>query len=204
MQIKKEEIENAIIAAAKAEFMDKGYKDASLRSIAKKSGVSLSNIYNYFKSKDMLFQQVIKPLLTSLNFTREFLKKHSESEESYSMEFHMSILEPVIDYIDKNKDMLKLLMMNSYGSSYENYFDDFIEWYTDLSMETIEKRSGKNNLKPAKINRFVAHNLIAFWGQFLKEAIMHDIEKEDLLEHAKDLMSFSYSGWIGLIEKNSE
>ena len=201
MQIKKEEIENAIITAAEAEFIEKGYKDASLRSIAKKSGVSLSNIYNYFNSKDKLFQQVLKPLLASLNFTRDFLKKHSESEESYSMEFHMSFLEPVINYIVNNKDMLKLLMMNSYGSSYEYYFDDFIEWYTDLSMETIERRCRKNNLKPVKINRFVAHNLIAFWGQFLKEAIMHDIGKEDLLEYTKDLMSFTYSGWEGLIGK---
>ena len=75
MQIKKEEIENAIIAAAKAEFMDKGYKDASLRSIAKKSGVSLSNIYNYFKSKDMLFSTGYKTSPYQPQFYQRILKK---------------------------------------------------------------------------------------------------------------------------------
>ena len=204
MQIKKDEVENAIIRAAEKEFIKKGFKDASLRSISKNSGVSLSNIYNYFSSKDRLFGQVLRPVLTNLAYVKTFLLEHYESEETYSIEFHMEFLKPVVDFIDEKRDFLKLLMMNSYGSSYESYFDDFIEWYTDLSMTAIEKLCIKNNVEPVKVNRFVAHNLIAFWVQFLKEALMHNIQKEELLVYAKDLMSFTYSGWQGLLGINKE
>ena len=204
MQIKKDEIENAIITAAKKEFIEKGYKDTSLRSISKISGVSLSNIYNYFSSKDKLFQRILQPVLIEITRTKAFLKNHSEDEKTYSMEFHLEILEPVIEFIDRNRDLLKLLMMNSYGSSYENFFDDFTEWYTDLSINTIENICRKNNHDQVKINRFVAHNLIAFWVQFLRESLMHNINKNELLKYAKDLMFFTYSGWQGLMGTTRE
>ncbi len=204
MQIKKDEVENSIIKAAEKEFVEKGYKDASLRSISKSSGVSLSNIYNYFKSKDKLYQQILRPLLDSINSVKIFLKNHSEDEDTFSIEFHLEFLEPVVDFIDNNRNLLKLLLINSYGSSFENYFDDFTEWYTDLSISAMEKISMKKSEKPVRINRFVAHNLVAFWVQFLRESLMHDISREELLEYAKDLMSFTYSGWMGLLENRGE
>ncbi len=204
MQIKKDEVENAIIRAAEKEFIEKGYKNASLRSISKKSGVSLSNIYNYFNSKDKLYQHILSPLISSINNVKTFLKNHSEDEETFTMDFHLKFLEPVVDFIDSNRDFLKMLLMNSYGSSYENYFDDFTEWYTDLSISAMENISIKKRAKPVRINRFVAHNLVAFWVQFLRESLMHDINREELLEYAKDLMSFTYSGWMGLLENRGE
>ena len=150
MQIKKDEVENSIIKAAEKEFVEKGYKDASLRSISKSSGVSLSNIYNYFKSKDKLYQQILRPLLDSINSVKIFLKNHSEDEDTFSIEFHLEFLEPVVDFIDNNRNLLKLLLINSYGSSFENYFDDFTEWYTDLSISAMEKISMKKSEKTCK------------------------------------------------------
>lgn len=65
MQFKKEDIRQTIIDKAREEFLIKGFKDASLRTIAKDAGVGLSNIYNYFKNKDDLFCEVLAPTLTN-------------------------------------------------------------------------------------------------------------------------------------------
>ena len=48
MQIKKEDLKNDIIEAAKVEFLHHGYEGASMRIIASKSHTTLGNLYNYF------------------------------------------------------------------------------------------------------------------------------------------------------------
>ena len=42
--------------AAKAEFLEKGYKDASLRNIVKSVGMTTGAFYGYYKSKEELFE----------------------------------------------------------------------------------------------------------------------------------------------------
>ena len=39
-----------ILNSAKAEFLEKGFKDASLRNIAKQAGVTTGAIYGYFNT----------------------------------------------------------------------------------------------------------------------------------------------------------
>mgnify|MGYP002470759756 FL=1 len=57
MQIPKDNIRNNILKAAENIFLEKGYSKTSMREIAAKSNVVLSNIYNYFKNKDEIFCQ---------------------------------------------------------------------------------------------------------------------------------------------------
>ena len=45
--------------AAKAEFLQKGYKDASLRNIVKSLGKTLGAFYGYYKSKEELFEALV-------------------------------------------------------------------------------------------------------------------------------------------------
>ena len=66
MQIPKEEIEQRILSIAQREFANKGFLQTSLRTIAGKAGISTSNIYRYFSSKDDLFISVVKPTLTKI------------------------------------------------------------------------------------------------------------------------------------------
>ncbi len=73
----KEETRQAIIAAAKEEFLEKGYDDASMRSIAAKANITVGNIYRYFENKEDLNRHIItetsedlKKLLDSLKIDR--------------------------------------------------------------------------------------------------------------------------------------
>ena len=45
--------------AAKAEFLEKGYKDASLRNIVKSVGMTTGAFYGYYKSKEELFEALV-------------------------------------------------------------------------------------------------------------------------------------------------
>ena len=48
MQYLKEDIQEKILHIAEEVFSEKGYKDASMREIASRSGITVSNIYHYF------------------------------------------------------------------------------------------------------------------------------------------------------------
>ena len=48
VQVKKEELRQSILGAARSEFLGKGFRAASLRTIAGKAGCSPGNIYSYF------------------------------------------------------------------------------------------------------------------------------------------------------------
>ena len=54
MQVKKDYTREQIVEFAKRVFLKNGYAKTSMRDIAKGVGIGVSNIYNYFKSKDEL------------------------------------------------------------------------------------------------------------------------------------------------------
>ena len=55
MQTLKPDTRKRILKVAKKLFLDKGYRDATTRDIARMSGVGLSNLYHYYASKDGMF-----------------------------------------------------------------------------------------------------------------------------------------------------
>ena len=73
MQTKKDYTREEIVMTAKREFLKNGFAKASMREIAKHSGIGLSNIYNYFKSKDEIFRCIVAPLIAKM---QEMLLEH--------------------------------------------------------------------------------------------------------------------------------
>lgn len=61
VQVKKDEVRQAILSAAQVLFSRKGYHHATLRDIAKAASISLSTIYVYFKSKYEIIFAVYDP-----------------------------------------------------------------------------------------------------------------------------------------------
>ena len=57
-----EGVYEAVLECAKKEFLEKGYKDASLRTIAQEAGTSTSSIYTRFGDKEGLFRAIVEPV----------------------------------------------------------------------------------------------------------------------------------------------
>lgn len=57
MQAEKEYVKKNILAAATPLFYAKGYVKVPMRKIAEASHVGLSNIYNYYDSKEDIFMK---------------------------------------------------------------------------------------------------------------------------------------------------
>ena len=53
-QVLKDSLRKAILDAAKEEFLEYGFKDASMRRIAAKANMTVGNLYRYFKNKESI------------------------------------------------------------------------------------------------------------------------------------------------------
>ncbi len=69
-----EEKRARILATAASEFASKGFATANINVIAKKAGISIGSMYNYFESKEALFltvgengYQIIESILKTIN-----------------------------------------------------------------------------------------------------------------------------------------
>lgn len=58
--------EQAILAAAKEEFLDKGYDGARTTSIAHNAGVTHAMLHYYFKTKEQLFERIFRETMGML------------------------------------------------------------------------------------------------------------------------------------------
>ncbi len=67
VQRPKKELYIKILESAKFEFFKNGFKNSEMRIIAKKSGVALGHIYNYFKNKNCLLEVVLELVLKCLD-----------------------------------------------------------------------------------------------------------------------------------------
>ncbi|MEM0531339.1 TetR/AcrR family transcriptional regulator [Zongyangia sp. HA2173] len=116
MQRPKEEIRQNILKAAADEFAAVGYRQASMRKIAEKSGITPGNIYAYFEGKDDLFDQVTAPTVTELaRFLEEVYKGADINQNSVQQ-----ITDAVADIFIKNRKGFLILTDASAGSKHEN------------------------------------------------------------------------------------
>lgn len=63
MQYRKETVYQKLLDSAMEEFDEKGYTDASIRSIAERANTSVGNLYRYFRNKDELYVSCLMPVL---------------------------------------------------------------------------------------------------------------------------------------------
>jgi AcrR family transcriptional regulator len=61
-QVLKKEIRARIDQAALNEFFNKGYKFATMKNIAARSGVPTGLIYSYYRNKEDLFNHIVEPV----------------------------------------------------------------------------------------------------------------------------------------------
>lgn len=203
MQTQKKDIRKKILEVARTEFLDKGFKNASMRTIAKKSNVGLSNIYNYFKNKDEIYLEVLSPLLNTFN---KLLVDHNDIENISleifeSEQFMQKQVAMFMNIIVQFKKELKLLLLQSYGSSLENFRDEFTDKHTDLGLKYIQKMKDKYPHINSNISNFFIHTMSSWWLSVMGEIVTHnELSNQDIEMFINEYMAFSTAGWKKLMQ----
>lgn len=166
MQVLKDEIRDRIIRAAVKEFLQNGFSEASMRKIAKKARISVSNLYNYYQNKEELFYSVTDPVHLHIDNLFKHLIEY-ESEEDFSNEkFVIQLTEhaatAIGELIKKYRNQFLLIMDQSSGTKYENYKRMIISAIEDHFKEHVRftNRKKKDLRRSTFIMHLIATNLI--------------------------------------------
>lgn len=202
MQVKKREIRQRILDAAREHFLKYGFQDSSLRKIAAEAGISVSNMYNYFRNKDELFRNVVSPVADAIQaaFDRAYEGRDFDDRRNWSYEAHVRMVESIAAFIDKNRAILKILAFKSYGSSYDDYKEELVEAYSELSIAYMKAANEAVPDLKMEISNFCVHNLSSFRFNLVSEILMHDIPYEKIIIYLKEALTFMFYGYEGLFE----
>ena len=202
MQTKKSDIYNSILKVAWKEFLKKGYKDTSMRTIAEKTGVGLSNIYNYFNNKDLIFQEVLAPVLAA--FDKSLDEHNYEANLTIdifsSQEYIKRQTDSIVDLIYKHKDELKILLFKAHGSSLENYRNDFIDKHTKIGLKYLQLMKERYPHINIDFSDFFVHTMSSWWMSIISELVMHDLKKTELTRFVSEYVEYATAGWKGVMK----
>ena len=201
MQISKEHIRKNILQTAQSLFYTKGYAKVPMREIASKSHVSLSNIYNYYDSKERIFQEIVQPAID--DFNRILDEHHGRSGtdiiEMFSDDYLQNLIKEYLS-LNKHRDRLFLLLFKAQGTSLEKFKDDF----SDRSTAEVKRYFIRMKQKYPQINidisDFTIHLHTVWMFTMLEELVMHRKEPQEIEKIVTEYMIFSTTGWKELIK----
>jgi AcrR family transcriptional regulator len=126
VQVLKEDVRRRIYDAAVAEFYEKNYKTATLRSIARRAEVPLGLVYSYFKNKADLFKAVVEPVMTAIDQIMRIEEAKAEKDPEDLFEHLQNHTNGIIRLIDSYKTII-ILIDKSNETRYQHYKDNLIQ-----------------------------------------------------------------------------
>ena len=134
-----EKLRKDLLEAGKREFMENGFRGASLKSIAASLGVTTGAIYRYYTDKEALFDGLVREP------AQELVERYRTLQQTFagrSLEEQLQKLPEVpdkeaswmMDFLYDHFDAFKLIACCSSGTKYEHYLDTLAE---------IEDHSGR-------------------------------------------------------------
>ena len=194
-----------ILEAAKAEFLEKGYRQASVRSIAASVGVTTGAIYRYYANKEALFDALVAAPAD------ELYRKYKEFSEAYSereMDEQIADLPEAsygsgdgmgeFQYVYQHYDAFKLIACCSTGTKYEDYVERLIEIETKSTVTLVRLMQRAGRLS-TDVDDTMIHIVASSMFTALFEVIAHDESVEAAARHIRRLREFYTAGWFKIL-----
>ena len=194
-----EGVSEKILACAKAEFLEKGYADASLRTIAAKADTTTGSIYSRFGGKEGLFGAIVEP--AAEEFTGIFLRTQenfhavdADEQPKVMNEYVNNGMDEMLEFIYDNFEAFQLLLDASYGTKYHDFVERLVEIETEYTykfMETIDFQQDPEHL----ITEEFIHIMTRAMFESMFEVVRHHMEKEKARKYLRMLEAYHYGGW---------
>ena len=194
-----EGVYEAVLECAKKEFLEKGYKDASLRTIAQEAGTSTSSIYTRFGDKEGLFRAIVEPAAEEMKrmflAIQENFDQLDDSVQQSEMGQYTSLHQmELLDYIYDHFDEFKLLLTSGENSTYQEFLHRVVEIDNQCTMRYIQA-SGNDAISSGRLTPELSHLLSSAFYTGMFEVVIHDMPKDQAVEHIQRMRRFYIAGW---------
>lgn len=194
---------NLIHSAAMQEFLEKGFKSASLRNIVKTAGVTTGAFYGYYDSKEELFEALVGEHYNFLleRFCRaqkEFADISPEEQPDNLTSTSGECMYEMLLYAYEHLNEFKLILCCSEGTRFSRLIDELVEIEvkgTNDYLAVLEKIG-----RPAPlIDERLEHILITGMFNTFFEIIIHEMPLEEAKHYLKEMRAFYTAGWMKIM-----
>lgn len=126
MQVLKDEIQERILDASQKLFLQYGYEKTSIEKIARQAKISKSNLYNYFKSKDEIFNKLTDQAAYEFRKIIEFFSSNRFEPKFSASGFEEMMTNEIFKLVSQNREGLLLLVFCAQGTKYESLKDELV------------------------------------------------------------------------------
>ncbi|WP_029318798.1 TetR/AcrR family transcriptional regulator [Butyrivibrio sp. AE3004] len=191
--------------AIKEEFLEKGYEDASIRSIGARAGMTSAGLYRHYEDKESMFNAMVEPLIESIkDWTgRHTSKKYDLMDGGAQNDelFGETFIDMIREVILPRRDEFILLMSRSGGTKYENFLHDYVEDNQKQFLEAI--RYLKENGYPVReLSEEELHMLLSAYLTACFEPIIHDYDDKKIEKYLNTVQEFFMPGWLRIMGAN--
>jgi AcrR family transcriptional regulator len=195
----KTQMHESLMCAAKKEFLEQGFKNASMRRIASEVGLTVGALYRHFANKEEMFAALVEPTIDSLmSKYKEFCEQgyevmkvgdvnrlwnDSESETKWLMSF-------IYDHFD----IFRLRVCRSQGTRFESFVHDMALLEERSTLDYFE-RMKQYDMTVNELSKQEFHMLVTANVSALFEAVIHGFSREEAMHYAGTLDAFFSAGW---------
>lgn len=192
-----------IHAAAKKEFLKKGYRTASLRNIVKNAGVTTGAFYGYYNSKEELFSALVdEPYRYILEKYKGSLAGFRNLPPKQQPDRMGSVgkecMKEMFVYMNEHRDTFHLILLCSEGTPYATLVDDLVALEVEATERYCEVLRGLGKTVPV-IDKRLEHILVTGMMNAYFEMIIHDMPKADAKRYLSELNDFYTAGWLKIM-----
>ena len=192
-----------ILEIGKREFLEKGFKDASLNKIVAEAGFTKGAFYGYYPDKTALFEDLVgetaSELLTRFKAAQDdYFDLVPEGKAKDSLALSTQHLHELVAFMYDHFDEFKLILCRAEGTRYANFLEELVELEVRCSEEyyALLRKRGKLS---GKMTKQLHHMITSAYFTAVCETIVHDMPKEEAVRYVEELAKFFNSGWEGLL-----
>ncbi|MBF0987088.1 MAG: TetR/AcrR family transcriptional regulator [Clostridiales bacterium] len=192
-----------ILEIGKKEFLDKGFKEASLNEIVEKAGFTKGAFYGYYPTKESLFDSLVFEVINEFN--EKFKKAKDDhfnlilqNKASRTINLSTDYLKYFVNYVYDHFDVFKLILCCSNGTKYNNYIHNLVVQDIIWTEEFFKILKAKNKIR-GNISKELHHMIISAYFTAAFETVVHDMKREEAIKYIEELATFFNAGWKSLI-----
>lgn len=193
--------------AAKAEFLEKGFKSASLRNIVKTAGVTTGAFYGYYNSKEELFKALVNDayeyMMTRYRQAHELFENLPIQEQPDQMgKLSQECMNDLLIYTYEHMEEFHLILRCSEGTKYARMVDEMVELEVQATHKyyKVLEQLGRPS---AKIDERLEHILTTGMLNAYFEMVLHEMPIEDAKVYLRELCEFYTAGWMKIMGQSS-
>lgn len=196
MPREKSESHERILAAARSEFMQYGYKEASMRRIGEASGLTAAALYRHFVNKEALFGAVVEPAVHDIYAWIDAHVARAEAAVKAGGQglWQDTEIDMMREVVYPRMDEYRLLLNCAAGSKYENFLHDLVTDH-QRRMGAVLPRLRAQGYPVREISSEQLHLLLTAYTTALFEPVIHEYSQQEALACLDTVEAFFLPGW---------